>query len=359
MITDEQILNARILIIDDDEISIRILTEVLYKAGFQYITSTKDPRQAIPLYQQIQPDVIVLDLYMPYLDGLEVLGQLKEMENDEYIPVIVLSTEDNPDVQNLILRSGAKDFLHKPYDRLEVVVRIRNLIEVRLLYNQVKEQNKLLEERVKQRTQELYENQLDVMRRLAQAIEYRDAKMGMHLARMSQYAACLAAKVGLSQEECRLILAASTLHDIGKIGIPDSVLLKVGKLTPQEWEVMKTHTTMGSTLLAGSNFKFIKMAQEIALYHHEKWDGSGYPQGLKGEAIPLVGRICCLCDVFDALTSRRPYKMAWSIEKAIEEIKHRTGSWFEPHLVNCFLEILPQIRQIKEQYPEDEVDETL
>lgn len=357
MITDEQINNARILIVDDDEISIRILTGVLYKAGFQHISSTQDPRQAVSLYRQSQLDVIALDLYMPHLDGLEVMGQLNEMADEEYVPVIVLSTEGNPDVQNLVLRSGAKDFLHKPYDPLEVVVRIRNLIEVRLLYNQIKEQKKLLEERVKQATQELYEAHLDVMRRLAQAIEYRDARMGMHLSRMSHYVGCLALKVGLNQEECRMMVAASTLHDIGKIGIPDTVLLKLGKLTPQEWEVMKTHTTMGSALLAGSNSKFIRMAQEIALCHHEKWDGSGYPQGLKGEAIPLAGRICCLCDVFDALTSRRPYKMAWSVEKAVEEIKERSGGWFDPYLVNCFLEILPQIRQIKEQYPDEEVDE--
>lgn len=347
---EDQFLKAKIFIVDDQEISIRLLEGILRKAGYQNIISTTDSRQAKEIYLKYQPDLVVLDLNMPYLDGFQVMEQFKELEPDNYLPVLVISNEENKEMRFLALETGAKDFVDKPYDRVDVTIRIHNLLEVRMLHNEVRDQNKILEARVKERTKELYETQIDVIQRLARAVECRDSETGMHIVRMSNYAACLAKQAGLSAKECDVILTASPLHDIGKIGIPDNILLKPGKLTAEEWEVMKNHTILGGELLAGSNSYLLNMAGEIALTHHEKWDGSGYPRGLKGEDIPMVGRICALSDVYDALTSSRPYKESWSIESTVEEIHKGSGSHFDPALVECFMSILPQFRQIGEQY---------
>ncbi len=350
MVADSVILSARVLIVDDQEISIRLLTELLQKAGYTNIFSTQDSRRVKDLYLQLKPDLVILDLNMPYLDGFDVMEQLQKIEANSYLPIAILSNEESQGIRYRALQSGAKDFLNKPYERIEVLIRLRNLIEVRMLHNEVRNQNKILEDKVKDRTQELYDTQLDVIQRLARAVEYRDSETGMHIVRMSYYSSCLAAKIGLSLKECELILTASPLHDIGKIGIPDSILQKPGPLTKEEWEVMKTHTTIGKELLSGGNSEFLKMAREIALTHHEKWDGKGYPHGLRGEEIPLVGRICGICDVFDALLTKRPYKKAWTMDETLNEIKKCSGSHFDPALVEAFLSITSQVEHIQEKY---------
>ncbi len=350
MISEEKLLNAKILIIDDSEISVRIIVDILKKQGFKYITITKDPREGKSLYELIFPDLVILDLNMPHLDGFSVMEQLREIEKDSYVPVIVLSSEESPESRYRALEIGAKDYLIKPFERVEVLMRIRNLLEVRLLQNEIKFQNKLLEQRVHERTLELYETQLDVIQRLARAIEYRDSETGMHIVRMSHYSTALAKRAGLSAKECEMILTASPLHDIGKIGIPDRILCKPAKLTDEEWTIMKAHTTIGAELLSGSNSDLLIMARKIALTHHEKWDGTGYPNALKGDQIPFVGRICCLCDVYDALTTKRPYKHAWPIEETLNEIRRLKGIHFDPFLVDCFFDILPEIKHIGEKY---------
>lgn len=353
MIREEDILRAKILVVDDQEVSIRLITEILTKAGYTNIISTTNPLEVKSLYLALNPDLLILDLYMPELDGIQVMNQLKSLGDDSYLPIIVISTEENQEVRFLALQSGAKDFLQKPYDRVEALIRIRNLIEVRMLHSEILNQNKLLEDKVRERTQELSDTQLDVIQRLARAVEYRDSETGMHIIRMSHYAACLASKIGLTMQECEMILKASPLHDIGKIAIPDSILRKKGVLTPEEWEIMKSHTTIGEKLLSGSGSPLLNIAKEIALTHHEKWDGSGYPHGLKTDRIPLVGRICCISDVFDALTTERPYKSAWSFEKAMDEILRRSGTHFDPFLAKSFLEISAQVKHIKEKYSEE------
>lgn len=350
MVKKDQIYKAKILIVDDEEVNTRLLEEMLRKSGYQNLTLTNISKDAPILYGEIRPDLVLLDLHMPEMNGFEVMSQIKEIEGDNYMPVMVLSNEESQDIRFQALQSGAKDFLNKPYNRIEVLLRIHNLIEVRLLHMQVRLQNKALEDKVKQRTQEVYETQLDVMQRLGRAIEYRDSETGMHIIRMSHYSACLAARLDLSLEDCEMILTASPLHDIGKIGIPDAILRKPGKLTPQEWEIMKTHTTIGAELLSGSNSRFLTMARDIALTHHERFDGTGYPNGLKGEDIPIVGRICGLCDVFDALLSHRPYKRAWTLDETLKEIQRTSGSHFDPIVVDAFMNILPQILHITEKY---------
>jgi len=350
MLNNDDILNAKILIIDDKEAHVSLLMEILQRAGYRNITFTYNSLRAIELYQQVHPDLVFLDLDMSHLNGFEIMQKLKEIEGGNYLPVAVISDNTEQHIRYRALESGAKDFLNKPYDRVEVLVRIHNLIEVRMLHNQVRDQNKILEDKVKLRTQELYDTQLDVIQRLARAVEYRDSETGLHIIRMSHYSACLAAEYGLPMDECELILTAAPLHDIGKIGIPDAILRKPSKLTTQEWEIMKTHTTIGAELLSGSNSKFLHMAKNIALTHHERWDGTGYPQGLKEKQIPVVGQICALSDVFDALTTKRPYKDAWDYEETLASIKKSSGIQFSHDLVDSFFRILPKIKHICQKY---------
>jgi hypothetical protein len=209
----------------------------------------------------------------------------------------------------------------------------------------VSHDNELLEERVRDRTEELRETQLEIVRRLGQAAESRDGETGLHIERMSRLCQRLARAVGMSVEEAELLRHASVMHDVGKIGIPDRVLLKEGSFTPEEWETMKSHTTIGAVILAGSRSPLVRMAETIALTHHERWNGSGYPAGLRGQEIPLVGRICAICDVFDALLSKRPYKEAWSLPAAVEEIRRQSGQHFDPELVDAFLELVPELEE--------------
>jgi putative two-component system response regulator len=229
---------------------------------------------------------------------------------------------------------------------------MRNIIEVRLLHQALRRQNNLLETEVRRRTQELHETRLEIVRRLGRAVEYRDNETGLHVIRMSHYAASLGRVIGMSPSECDMLLNSCPMHDIGKIGIPDHILLKPTQLDSDEWVIMQSHTTIGAELLAGHHSGLMHMAYQTALTHHEKWDGSGYPRGLRGEAIPLVGRITAICDVFDALTSERPYKRAWPVEDAVAEIRNRRGTHFDPELVDRFDTILPEILDIHRQYPE-------
>ena len=351
MFKEETFSTAKILIVDDEPTSVRLLTKILSEAGYINIKSTRDPKKVQKLYNDFQPDLLVLDLHMPHMEGFKIMDELKQAnKDDDYLPILVISQERNRVIQFSALEAGAKDFLVKPYDSIEVLLRIRNFLEVRMLHQKIREQNLILEKKIQERTEQLYKNQKDVIQLLSRAVEYRDSETGTHTLRISKYTFCLAEALGLSPVECEIMSTASTLHDLGKIGIPDRILQKPGKLTPEEWEVMKTHTTIGSELLSGSESKFLELGEKIALTHHEKWDGSGYPKGIKGEKIPLVGRICGLCDVFDALTSRRPYKKAWPVEEALEEIKRGSGSHFDPAIVDCFFRILPQIRKIHKQF---------
>jgi putative two-component system response regulator len=350
VISEEKILNARILVIDDNVLNVQILKKILTEAGFHQITSTTDSTQALNLFQEVRPDLILLDLNMPKIDGFKVMEMFTAIDPKDYLPVLVLTAEEEETHRTKALQSGAKDFLKKPYDRLEVILRSRNIIEVRLLYKQLKDQNKGLEERVESITFELRETRLDVIYRLARVAEYRDATTGAHIMRMSRYCKVMAKAAGLTPPQCELILNTSPLHDIGKVAIPDSILCKRGKLKPQEYEIMKTHTTIGSQILNGGNSAFLKMAQTIAITHHEKYNGLGYPHGLKGDNIPLVGRICSICDAFDALTSQRSYKEASKMDAALEVIIKDKGSHFDPRLVDAFIDVKKEIKEIYDQY---------
>lgn len=351
--TNPDIKNARILIVDDIPANVELLEKMLKIEGYTNIYSATDPRDTTKLYLEQKPDIVLLDLQMPLLDGFQVMELLKTIEKDSYLPILVLTGTQDRDTRLRALESGAKDFLNKPFDRLEVSLRIKNMLEVRLLHNQVRNQNVILEEKVRERTKELRETQFEVIQRLMHAAEFRDNETGMHIVRMSRFCALTGRTIGMSEKEAELLLHASPMHDIGKIGIPDRILLKPSKLNRDEWKLMKTHSAIGAKLLSEGRSDLMRMAQTIALTHHEKWDGTGYPNKLKGEQIPLAGRICGLCDVFDALTSERPYKKAWPVEMAVDEIKKGTGKHFAPDLVPVFLNILPEILKIREEHDEE------
>ncbi len=347
---DNELPNAKILVVDDEAANVKLLQRLLSAAGYQNIDTTTDPREVADMYRQNRHDIVLLDIRMPHKDGFEVMKDLHEVDSDDYIPVLVLTAQIDPETRLRALEGGAKDFLNKPFDRWEVLNRIKNMLEVRLLHNQVRDQNRILEEKVRERTQELFETRLEIIRRLGRAAEYRDNETGNHIIRMSKYSEIVAAAAGFSETDCELILNASPMHDIGKIGIPDRILLKPGKLDAEEWEIMKSHVTIGAEILSGHHSELMNLAREIALSHHEKWDGSGYPNGLSGEEIPEAGRIVALSDVFDALTSERPYKKAWSVDDAMAEIRRNKGSHFEPRLVDLFEAHLPAILEVKGQY---------
>lgn len=342
---------AKILIVDDEPSTVKLLEDMLHMAGYTRIRNTTDERQAMTTYHDWHPDLVLLDIHMRHLDGFEVMAQLKAIEQD-YLPIIVLTGDASRRVRHQALDCGAKDFIQKPFDLVEALARIRNILEVRLLHKALQRHNALLEARVQMRTRELNETRLEIIRRLGRAGEYRDNETGLHVIRMSHYAASLGRAVGLEPAFCDLLLHACPMHDIGKIGIPDRILLKPTRLNPEEWRIMQTHTTIGADLLAGHDSELMQMAHTAALTHHEKWDGSGYPQGLKGEAIPLVGRITAICDVFDALTSARPYKRAWPLDDAVADIKQHSGTHFDPVLAEKFCAILPEIIAIQEKYAE-------
>lgn len=354
MILDREVLQAKIMIIDDDQSDVSLLETILKSAKYTHIKGITDSRKSSVTYRDFRPDLVLLDLKMPHMDGFQVMKQLKDIERESYVPVLVLTADHEYKTRLHALEMGAKDFLTKPLNMMEVLNRIRNMLEVRLLHNQVSGQKEILEQKVRERTKELNETRLEIIRRLSIAAEYRDNETGLHIIRMSKMSALLGKAIGMNETQQELLLNASPMHDIGKIAIPDRILLKPGKFDQEEWEIMKTHTTIGAKILSGNNSELMELARVIALTHHEKWDGSGYPKGLKGEEIPLEGRICGLCDVFDALSSKRTYKKAWSIEDTVAEIDRTSGTHFDPILVKLFKKILPDVLAIKKQYVEPE-----
>ena len=346
---------ACILVVDDEPANLKLLDKMLRSQGYQRLVLVDDPRVVIDLYRITQPALILLDINMPHLDGYQVMAQLKAMNDPLLPPIVILTAQHDKDSMLRALAAGARDFIGKPFDRNELLMRVRNLLEAQMAHSLLHDQKAVLEDMVRARTEALRRTRLQIVQRLGRAAEYRDEETGSHILRMSHSCALLARAIGWSEADCDLILNASPMHDIGKIGIPDAILLKPGKFEPPEWEIMKTHAAIGGKLLEGDDSTLICMAREIALTHHEKWDGSGYPNGLAGEAIPQSGRIAALADVFDALTSVRPYKQAWTVEAAVGYIKDNSGKHFDPALVEVFLQELPGIMAIRERFSEPEM----
>lgn len=332
---------ARILIVDDDVRNLKLLQRLLGESGYTSVRITDDPRTALPLFAEFAPDLIVLDLHMPGMDGFEVMAELRPwIPEGTILPFLVITGDDHGQVKERALAAGAMDFLTKPFSGTEVRLRIQNLLRVRFLQVQLARQNDELEQRVRERTQKLEETRLEILTRLARAAEFRDDDTGEHTRRVGSMSGRTARLLGCSEEESELIERAATLHDIGKIGIPDAILLKPGKLTPPEFAVMRSHTTIGARILSGSDVPVLQTAAMIALTHHERWDGRGYPEGNLGADIPLVGRIVAAADLFDALTHARPYKRAWTREEALREVCAQAGRQLDPGVVEALLHVL-------------------
>jgi putative two-component system response regulator len=339
---------ARIFVIDDEPVNLKLLDKLLGGQGYSGLVLIQDPREVLARYREARPDLILLDINMPHLDGYAVMEQLQHLADPLLPPVVVMTAQHGRDALLKALNSGARDFIGKPFDRAELLMRVRNLLDAQLAHRMVFEQKAVLEDRVRERTEALNQTRLQVVRRLGRAAEYRDNETGLHTIRMSRFSECIAKSMGWSVAQCELLLHASPMHDVGKIGIPDGILLKPGKLNPQEWSIMMTHAAIGAKILAddeGSDL--LQMAQLIAQHHHEKWDGSGYPAGLVGEAIPVAARIVAVADVFDALTSARPYKEAWSVEDSVAFLKSSSGVQFDPEVIHHFEICLSQILEIR------------
>jgi len=343
---------ARILVVDDEPANLKLLSLILRTACYSRVELVADPREVLARYQAERPDLILLDINMPHLDGYAVMAQLKALDDPLLPPIVVLTAQSGEDYMVRAFDGGATDFLSKPFNRRELLARVRNILLAHLAHRTLSDQKDVLDRMVAQRTQELQNSRLDIVRRLGRASEFRDNETGQHILRMSHTSALLARAAGWNDAACDLMLAASPMHDVGKIGIPDGILLKPGPLTPDEREVMQKHTTIGGEILDGSGHELLDMARAIALGHHEKWDGSGYPLGLAGTAIPEAARIVAITDVFDALTSERPYKKPWPLADALRYLNDNAGRHFDPDLLAHFVTLVPQVLKIGERFAE-------
>lgn len=341
---------APIFVVDDEPVNLKLIQRILELDGFCNIHCIHDSRQVVELYRQARPELILLDINMPHLDGFDVLEELKRLPNNVMPPVVFLTAQSAAEFRVKAFDNGVLDFISKPFNRLELLARVKNLLALEHAHKELKHRNTSLEAIVSLRTQELKKTQLQVVQKLGRAAEYRDNETGAHILRMSNIAALLARELGWSDSEVQQLLHASPMHDVGKIAIPDSILLKPGKLNPGEWEVMKSHTTAGYRILFCEETSLLQLAAEIALHHHEKWDGSGYPDALQGDAIPLSCRIVAVADVFDALMSERPYKQAWSLGAAREFIDAQSGLHFDPAVVAVFQRHIEEVVAIRNRF---------
>jgi len=327
---DEGLLRgADVLVVDDEPANVALVESILERNGFTRIRSTTDPRQFRALFDAQRPDIVLLDLHMPHVGGLELLRQVGALlEPDEYLPVIMLSADVTARARRDAMGAGATDFLTKPFDTTEVGLRVRNHLETRRIHLRLDGQRRELEGCHLQSLKRLHD-------------EFRD-ETDDHTERVGRTSALLARAAGVTDDLAELIEKAAPLHDLGKVGVPDSVLLKPGKLSAEEFELVRTHTTIGAQIIGETTSEVLTVARVIAETHHERWNGLGYPYGLEGEAIPLPGRVVAVCDVFDALTHERPYKRAWTVDEAVQELVTERGRFFDPELVDLFIDqVLP------------------
>lgn len=348
----------RILVVDDEPGNVLVLEELLRLAGYRDVRSTTDPTQAEPLFRAFEPDLVLLDLHMPVLDGFEVMSRLSASTGpDDFVPILVLTADVTAESRRAALEGGAKDFVTKPFDHVEVLARVGNLLDTRALHVQLRRQNETLEDSVRARTAELADvvqrlelaeqdlrlAQEETIHRLSLAAEFHDEETSRHIERMSRYCAILAGRAGAGERETELLRIAAKMHDIGKLGIPDAILRKPGRLTAAELDVMKGHAAIGHEILNGSRSELGRIGAMLAWTHHEKVDGSGYPRGLHGGEIPLEGRIAAVADVFDALTTDRVYRPAFSLEDALAIMREGRGTHFDPELLDLFLGALDEV----------------
>ncbi|MDA0190633.1 MAG: response regulator [Proteobacteria bacterium] len=345
----------RIAIIDDSDINLALLKALVGKIGDCEAVTFSNSQAGLRWCAEQQPDLVLVDYMMPDLDGLRFIERLRATPGHEEIPVLMITANDDRGVRHEALRIGATDFLTKPLDGVEFSARVRNMLALGASRRKLADRAAWLAEEVRKATAAVHAREQELLFRMSRAAEFRDPETGGHIQRMAHFSQLIAAGLGLSPGEQSLILQAAPMHDVGKIGIPDYILLKPGRLTPQEFELMKQHPRLGFELLDGSDSAILQAAAEIALTHHEKFDGTGYPSGLAGDEIPLYGRIVAVADVFDALTSERPYKKAWELERALDLLREGAGGHFDPACVSAFLARLDEVAVVRTRF-QDEAD---
>lgn len=345
----------RIFLVDDSAEDLAILGELLRDYERRFARNGPDALKA--LRSMPPPDLILLDVMMPNMSGFEVCEALKEDDTLSRVPVIFITALGATDSEMRGFELGAVDYITKPFKAAVVKARVSTHLALKKAREELAAQNVVLEERVQARTSELKQalelvrqGSMETVLRLSRAAEYRDESTGQHIVRMSHYSAAIARQYGMGEDRAKALLYSAPMHDVGKIGIPDHILMKPGKLTPEEMDCMKTHTLIGAKILAGSSAEVIQLAELVAISHHEKWDGSGYPHGIKGDTIPIYGRICAVADVFDALTTDRPYKKAFSVDDSIRMIREGRGSHFDPAVADAFFDSRAEILKIKSEF---------
>ena len=343
--------DCSVLIVDDQSTSRIILAHVVKSINPKIkVIEKSSPEQALEWATQHTADLVFVDYVMPEMNGIDFVNLLKTLPKYEAVPVIMITIKKDAETRNEALESGITDFLSKPVDMFECTARSKNLLTMRQQHLALQNKSILLENLVKAATVEIRSREKETLMRLARAGEHKDYDTALHLQRMSLYSRALAEAIGLSEEEVEVIELAAPLHDIGKIGIADSILLKKSGLDDLELKTMRKHPLIGYDILQDSPSKFLQKGSEIALAHHERFDGSGYPYALKGNEIPLSARIVAIADVFDALTSVRPYKEAWSIDKALDYVREESGKHFDPALVKVMLAMRDQLEKIQNEH---------
>ncbi|MCX4247294.1 response regulator [Paraliomyxa miuraensis] len=354
---------AKVLVVDDEAGVRRVLTRLLSAEGYEVLEAASG-QEGLELLWTHGADTVLLDVMMPRMDGLEVCRRIRKNSRTAHTPVVFITAAVDRQFRRQARKAGADDFLAKPFDEVELLARVNNTVRMKLyhdgltrernrLRNEVDGRTRALDEatdRLERLTEDLRIAREETILRLARAAEFRDDETAAHLQRMSHYCYLIGKKKNLDEYTCEMLRIASPMHDVGKIGIPDHILLKPGRLTPDEYTIMKQHAEIGYKILSGSQSPLVELAANIAHTHHEKWDGSGYPRGLRGEAIPMEGRIAAVADVFDALTSERPYKKAWPLDDAVALLQRGRGAHFDPELVDLFLGSMDEVLDIKQEF---------
>jgi putative two-component system response regulator len=336
----------RVLIVDDSRSSLALLASVIAEVGDVRIDTRVNPLDGLALCATEQFDLVLVDHIMPEMDGVEVTRRLRARDSYRLVPIVMVTSDSDQRLKVDAIGAGATDFINKPFDRTELLARVRNLLALRKSQIDLADRARWLVREVENATRHLVEREEEVIWRLARAIEFRDGDTGEHVSRVALICRLVAEAMGLSDERCRTIYLAAPLHDIGKIAIADAILGKPGKLTPEEMNEMRKHVTIGARILENGSSDLIRIAELIAQSHHERWDGTGYPDGLSGYDIPVEARIVALADVFDALCSVRPYKSAWPVERAREEVRRLRGTHFDPACVDAFDACWPEIAAV-------------